>query len=113
MTPARAKAETFEDVRGTLGMLTNKFVEKYGESFGTRDDVFQELTLVFEECYRKWDHERGTAFDTYLHYKCGHRLRDIVRRGPLRIWKGGPNEPHALERWQSATAHGELPEKVR
>jgi hypothetical protein len=101
MNQAKAKAETFEDVRRTLWSLAWKFVHRHGFKFGDVNDVYGELALVFEKVYREWDPERRTDFNTFLTYKCVRRLQDIERgRGPNgEVWRDGPNASFAQERW--------------
>ena len=81
--------------------LAWNFIEKHGRLFGTVDDVFGELALVFEDVYRKWDGTRNVKFITYLSYRCIMRLKDIERgRGPQKeAWRDGPNASHAVTRW--------------
>jgi hypothetical protein len=78
------KTETFVDVEAMLWGIVNKFIEKHGLIFGTRDELFSDTAVAFVKAYDAYDPESDADFSTYLYYKAHYALVDRVKKAHRR-----------------------------
>jgi hypothetical protein len=73
------KSETYYDVERMLWDNVWTFVRKYGHHYGTPDEIFSNLCVVFVRAYGLYDDDSPASFTTYLQRKLYGALLDIIK----------------------------------
>jgi len=70
--------ESFEDVKLLVWDCVHKFHRKYGDLYGTREELFSEGCYGYTLAYNRYDHEKGT-FPTYVRNMVNFKLMELLR----------------------------------
>lgn len=70
--------ETYEDVKLLVWHSVHAFHRKYGDLYGTREELFSEGCLGFSIAYKLYNPAKG-SFPTYVRTVVGHTLLELVR----------------------------------
>jgi len=70
--------ESFKDVELLIWDSVHRFHRRYGDHYGTREELFSEGCVAFTIAYRRYDPAKG-SFPTYVRTVVGHTLLELVR----------------------------------